>query len=107
MDPAGESSIFGTDGVRDRAGEGLLSGLTFKADYHEFWAERGGSHYGSEWDAGLFKKFATQFGAFNLGVQYASYDADSFSADTEKLWVTLQFMLAPKPLRSYLADDGD
>jgi hypothetical protein len=85
-------------------GEGLLSGLTFKADYHEFWAERGGSHYGSEWDAGIFKKFATQFGAFNLGVQYASYDADSFSADTEKLWVTLQFQLAPKPLRSYLPD---
>ena len=86
-------------------GEGWLSNLTFKADYHQFRAERGDSHYGSEWDAGIFKKFTTQFGAFNLGLQYASYDADNFSSDTEKLWVTLQFTVSPKPLRSYLRDD--
>ena len=55
----------------------------------------------------LFKTFATPAGKFNLGVQYASYDADSFSVDTEKLWVTLQFQIDPRPLRSYLGDDGD
>jgi hypothetical protein len=87
-------------------GEGWLSDINFKAGYHQFWAERGDSHYGWEWDAGVLKKFATQFGAFDLGLQYASYDADDFSSDTEKLWLTLQFRLSPKPLRGYLGDDG-
>jgi hypothetical protein len=87
-------------------GEGWLSDLTFKAGYHQFWAEKGGSHYGWEWDAGLFKKIDVGFGSFNLGIQYASYDADSFSSDTDKLWLTLQFKISAKPLRSYLGD-GD
>jgi hypothetical protein len=73
---------------------------------HRFWTEKGDNHYGSEWDAGIFKKFATQLGAFNLGLQYASYNADNFSSDTEKLWIALQFKVSPKPLRSYLGD-GD
>jgi hypothetical protein len=87
-------------------GEGLLSNLTFKAGYHEFWAEAGDSHYGSEWNAGIFKKFPTDFGSFHLGFQYASYNADNFSSDTDKLWLTLQFKAAPKPFRAYLGD-GD
>jgi hypothetical protein len=87
-------------------GEGWLSGLTFKAGYHQFWAEKGDSHYGWEWDTGVFKKIDVEFGSFNLGIQYASYDADSFSNDTDKLWLTLQFKISAKPLRSYLGD-GD
>jgi hypothetical protein len=101
------------DGLRDfylaldvpLPGEDWLSDLTFKAGYHQYWAERGDSHYGWEWDAGIFKKFATRFGAINLGLQYASYDADSFSNDTDKLWITLQFKASPKPLRSYLGNE--
>lgn len=83
-------------------GEGWLSGLTFKAGYHQFWAEQGGAHYGWEWDAGLFKKFDTAIGTFNLGIQYASYDADRFSSDTDKLWLTLQYKIAPLRLGDYL-----
>ncbi len=83
-------------------GEGWLSGLTFKAGYHQFWAEQGGAHFGWEWDAGIFKKIDTGFGALNLGIQYASYDADRFSSDTDKLWLTLQFKVKPMPLRDYL-----
>lgn len=83
-------------------GEGWLSDITIKAGYHQFWAERGGSHYGWEWNAGIFKKINTSYGSFNLGIQYASYDADEFKSDTDKLWLTLQFKLKPKPLRSYL-----
>jgi hypothetical protein len=88
-------------------GEGWLADLTFKAGYHQYWAEKGGSHYGWEWDAGVFKKIAVGFGTFNLGVQYASYDADNFSSDTDKLWLTLQFQISPKPLRDYLNGGGD
>jgi len=81
---------------------GWLSNLSISAGYHQFWAEKGGSHYGSEWDVGLFKKFPTEFGAFSLGVQYASYNADSYSSDTDKLWLTLQFQLGPKTVRDYM-----
>ena len=87
-------------------GEGWLSDLTFKAAYHQFWAEKGSSHYGSEWDAGIFKKIPMQFGSLNLGIQYASYEADNFSTDTDKLWLTIQFKINPKPLRTYLGDGG-
>lgn len=82
-------------------GEGWLSDLTVKAGYHQFWAEKGGSHYGWEWDAGIFKKIAAGPGAIELGLQFAAYDADNFSTDTEKLWLTLQFKLDPRTLRSY------
>ena len=87
-------------------GEGWLSDLSVRAGYHQFWAERGSSHYGWEWDAGIFKKIAAGPGNFELGLQYASYDADDFASDTSKLWLTLQFKLEPKPLRSYLRDGG-
>ena len=82
--------------------KGWLDNLRLEAGYHQFWAEQGGDHYGWEWDLGLFKKFPTDFGAFTLGVQYASYDADEFSSDTDKLWLTLQFQLGPKRVRDYM-----
>lgn len=79
-----------------------LSGWTFKGAVHRFRAEKGGAHYGWEWDSGLFRKIKLDAGWINLGIQYASYSADSFSVDTDKLWLTLQFNLGPKPLRDYL-----
>ncbi len=83
-------------------GEGLLAGFKVAGGYHQYWAENGGSDYGSEWDAGVFKTFKTPAGAVNLGVQYSSYSADNFATDTDKLWLTAQFKLAPKPVRAYL-----
>ena len=88
-------------------GEGLLSNISVKGAYHEFWAEKGGSHYGSEWDLGIFKKFKTGFGIFSLGVQYADYDADNFSTDISKLWLTLQFKMSPEPYRNLVAGLGN
>ncbi len=70
--------------------------------YHQFWADRDGAHYGSEWNLGLFKAFKTDYGKVALGVQYADYDADRFSSDTQKPWVTVQLQAARKPLRDYL-----
>ena len=87
-------------------GTGWMSGLTLKANYLQFWAEDGNSHYGSEWGAGLFKKIATGHGAVTLGLEYAAYDADAFSQDTDKLWATVQFQFSPKPVRAYLGTDG-
>ncbi len=77
-----------------------------KGSYHEFWAEQGGTHYGSEWDLGVFKTFEADEGNFLLGVQCADYDADNFSRDIGKLWLTLQFKTRPKPCQNLVARLG-
>jgi len=79
-----------------------LSDVKVGGAYHQYWAERGGEHYGSEWSLGAFKSFETEAGQFVLGVEYADYGADTFATDTGKLWVTLQFKIDPAPVRSYL-----
>ena len=76
-------------------GDGLFSGLSAAGAYHQFWAEANGTHYGSEWDAGIFKTFDLDGSVIKLGAQYASYSADRFSVDTDKLWLTVQFQLGP------------
>jgi hypothetical protein len=88
-------------------GKDLLSGISVKGSYHEFWADDGDAHYGSEWDLGIFKTFKTGYGSFLLGMQYASYDADEFSTDINKLWLTLQFKMSPKPYQKLVAGLGD
>ncbi|MEM7023976.1 MAG: hypothetical protein AAF637_15495 [Pseudomonadota bacterium] len=82
---------------------GLFSDIVLKGGYHEFWAENGGDHYGSEWDIGVFKTFRLDDADFVLGVQYGDYDADDFSTDTKKIWVSLDFKLGPKPFRELYA----
>jgi hypothetical protein len=88
-------------------GKGLLSGISVKGSYHEFWADEGDAHYGSEWDLGIFKKLKTSYGTFLLGVQYADYNADEFSTDISKLWLTLQFKMSPKPYQNLVAGLSD
>lgn len=83
-------------------GKGVLAGLTLKGGYHRYWADHGSADYGSEWDAGIFKTFQTSAGKINVGAQYVSYAADEFATDTDKLWLTVQFQLDPKPVRAYL-----
>ncbi|HSA81281.1 MAG TPA: hypothetical protein VLE23_10695, partial [Geminicoccaceae bacterium] len=98
------------DGLRDLylkldldiPGDGWRDDLTVPIEYHQFWAEDQGTHYGWEWSIGLFKTVPTDVGKVLLGVQYADYDADNFAADTQKLWVTLQFILGPEPYRGLI-----
>ncbi len=87
-------------------GKDLLSGISVKGSYHEFWAEQGDAHYGSEWDLGIFKKFETDYGTFLLGMQYADYHADEFSTDIGKLWLTLQLEMSSNPYRNLVAGLG-
>jgi len=88
-------------------GRGWLSDLNLKAAVHGFFADEGGTHYGREWNAGIFKKIASGAGGFNLGLQYASYKADNFSTDTDKLWITVRYALGPKPFRAYRQSQTD
>jgi hypothetical protein len=78
---------------------GWAGGVEIKANWHEFFNEENGSHYGREWNLGVFRTFAMAHGDLALGLQYADYDADEFAADVEKLWFTVQFALSPEAYR--------
>ena len=55
--------------------------------YHDFDAEDGNMNYGDEVDVVIAKQLNKNVG---LMVKYASYDADDFSTDTDKLWLQVQ-----------------
>lgn len=61
---------------------GSVAGIKLGAAYHEFSADVGGADYGSEIDAVAVKKF----GPYTVGLKYADYSEDGFSADTNKVW---------------------
>ncbi len=60
-------------------------GLSWEGVYHDFGADAGGADYGSEIDLRVERAFG-ELAA--LEVAYASYAADGFSTDTDKLWLT-------------------
>ena len=78
---------------------GWAGGIDIKANWHEFFNEQNGSHYGREWNFGAFRTFRMTHGDLALGLKYADYDADELATDTRKLWVTIQFKLSPEPYR--------
>ncbi len=63
---------------------GKLGGTKLVAVYHDFSADEGDAQYGSEIDLLAAKKFGKRYLA---GLKYSSYSADSYSTDTNKLWV--------------------
>ncbi|MBL4762224.1 MAG: alginate export family protein [Gammaproteobacteria bacterium] len=66
---------------------GDLGGGKWKVVYHDFSADKstpGMDDFGDEIDLVYSKKFGK---AYNGGVKYASYSADDFSVDTDKLWL--------------------
>jgi hypothetical protein len=80
------------DGVKDAyVGATLpLLGGSLQAWYHDFRAERGSSQYGEEIDVAYGHPIPGVKGLVGL-VKYASYDADEFAVDTDKLWLQLQY----------------
>jgi len=67
-----------------------VAGVALTAFYHDFDSEDGGMHYGDEFDLVAAYAFSPRYGA---QLKYASYNADEFATDTEKLWfmVTVTF----------------
>lgn len=61
-----------------------IAGNKLLAVYHDYSADKGGDHYGSEVNVLLARKFGKNYTA---GVKYATYDADTYLTDTSKLWV--------------------
>ena len=80
------------DGIEDAyvGGSAPLFGGTLAAWYHDFRAEQGSSQYGEEIDVSYAHAVPGVKGLVGL-VKYASYDADDFAVDTDKLWVQLQY----------------
>ena len=62
---------------------GVYSGVKLMAVYHDFKADSGGADYGTETDLLAAKKI----GAYSLLFKYASYAADNFATDTQKMWL--------------------
>lgn len=80
------------NGIKDAyvgASAPLLGG-TLAAWYHDFRAEKGSSQYGEEIDLSYAHPIPGVKGLVGL-IKYASYDADDFAVDTDKLWVQLQY----------------
>ncbi|PIP79213.1 MAG: hypothetical protein COW84_09995, partial [Gammaproteobacteria bacterium CG22_combo_CG10-13_8_21_14_all_40_8] len=76
------------DGLEDLYVGAIIpaAGMNFKLFYHDFSANKGNTNYGTELDFVAVKKFAKNYA---VTFKYASYSADSFSKDTDKLWVML------------------
>jgi hypothetical protein len=69
---------------------GNAFGTKLVAVYHDFSAENGSIDYGTELDLVAVKKLNK---TFKVLVKYADYDADTYSADTKKIWVALEMNL--------------
>ncbi len=67
-------------------GVGPLDSLTLLAVYHDFEAEDSSRNLGDEINIGLFGTFHHRF---NIALEYADFDAEDFSTDAEKIWLTL------------------
>nr|WP_260600349.1 alginate export family protein [Sphingomonas sp. ZFBP2030] len=85
------------NGLRDLYGSlgagwpqvGALSGVTVLGAYHRFDSDRADQHYGNEVDL----LASARYRALGLSVRYAHYDADRFAANTDKLWLTMEWSL--------------
>lgn len=61
--------------------------LQWVASYHQYEADHY-ADYGSEWDASLSYAFLQRFTAL---AKFASYDADGYSTDADKIWLSLEY----------------
>lgn len=81
-------------GLRDAYVGGSLPvpvvGGTLQAWYHDFHADRGGDHYGSEVDVAYARPVPYVKNLVALA-KYAHFNADDFGVDTDKFWVQLQY----------------
>ncbi len=64
----------------------MVKGLKAAVIYHKFTSEFGDTDYGDEIDAVLSYAINKNY---SVAVKYADYNADAYSVDTQKFWVTL------------------
>jgi len=62
---------------------GKVSGVKLVGVYHDYASDTGGADYGTELNLLAAKKI----GNYTMLAKYASYSADTFATDTDKLWL--------------------
>lgn len=67
-----------------------VGGIKLIAVYHDFSAANGGTDYGTELDLVAIKQVTKSTKAL---IKFADYDANTFSADTQKVWLALEVTL--------------
>ncbi len=86
------------NGIRDLSGGigyalgkvGILGPVNLVGVYHQFDSDKGSLDYGHEWDAQITVKPRPDLVFI---AKYASYNADSFATDTDKIWVEFDYAL--------------
>jgi len=61
-----------------------LYGVKLDAIYHDYHADKGNAHYGSEWNLQATKAIDKNY---LVGIKYATYNAKSYKVDTDKFWL--------------------
>ena len=69
---------------------GILGPVKLMGAYHQFKSDIGSSHYGNEWDAQIEMRPRSDM---TIIVKYANYNADTFSMDTQKIWIEVDYSL--------------
>jgi hypothetical protein len=62
--------------------------VTWVVAWHDFHADVGSSHYGSEWDLSLARPIGK---SWNAMLKLADYQADNFARDTRKFWLQFEY----------------
>ena len=78
------------DGLDDRyiGAEGKFGKAAWVTSWHDFRADRGGRHYGSEFDASLGYPLCAHLNGL---LKYADYHSNGFATNERKLWVSLEY----------------
>lgn len=84
--PNGIRDLYGSAGYRLKK-VGPFENLLAQAVYHRFDSDRLSQHYGNEWDLSLTGKV----GGFALLARYADYQADRFSVNVRKFWLSVDW----------------
>lgn len=74
-------------GLEDRyfTASGKLLGTNMTVVYHDFCADEESTDYGNELGVSLTKAYKS---GVSVGIKYATYEADNYGVDTNKLWVS-------------------
>lgn len=86
--PDGLRDLYGTLGYA-RKEAGPFDSVNIGATLHRFDSDRAGRHYGDELDFVL----GARLGKASASIRYATYAADRFATQTDKLWLTLEWAL--------------
>tara|TARA_R110000824_G_scaffold390760_13_gene587861 strand:- start:24290 stop:25564 length:1275 start_codon:yes stop_codon:yes gene_type:complete len=69
---------------------GILGPVKLLGAFHQFDSDLGSLDYGHEWDAQIVAKPRQDI---TIITKYADYTADTFSVDTKKLWIEINYSL--------------